>query len=356
MPLLLIENIENSTDLEGRLNRIYKVVSDGTENVETVKTAYLQGTQQRLPQKGEPNDLRSNGDSEMQRKYTVVSDVRVTHRGEDWNTYTVTVSYLPPDEAASNDKSEVSTGKPDYPWNQPPQYSISGDTVLIPMYGADYRGQPLQYSNRVPVILETPNPISIITITRNVLKSKRNSPKLSNDFYQRVNDSTETIQSVTYGARTLLVQSFDVSLERFKETDPKTGKTKTIEYYTESIVMAARKDTWAARVVDEGVKAKHLPDPNKAEGSENKVRMTYRKDGDGLEDTSVQLLNGAGYHIFGDDPDTPVKEAVTSGTTPQGVVIDDFYSKNSGAASITVLAFMPYDEVSFSSMQLNSGF
>jgi hypothetical protein len=353
MPLLSIDNIENSTDLEGRLTATFKVVATEEENVETVKTAYVVKTQIRLPQKGDPNELRTKGGKEMQTRFTVVDDVRVTHRGEDWNTYDVVVTYLPPDEAASNDKDTQVTGKQIYPWNEPPSYTIEGDSIQIPMYGADYRGQPLQYSNGDSIILETPNPISIISITRNVLVRERNSPKLSEDFYQRVNNSTETIQGVKYGPRTLLVQSFGVSLERFKDTDPKTGKTTTVEYYTESIVVAARRDTWAARVLDEGVKAKYT---RKNEEGKKEEIMTYRRDNDKLEDNSVQFLNGKGYHIFGDDPDVPAENAETTGKTPQGVVIDDFYSKNSGVMSRTVLALMPYEEKDFSAMQLGRGF
>jgi len=128
-------------------------------------------------------------------------------------------------------------------------------------------------------------------------------------------------------------------LERYIKIDPETGNRTTIEYYVETQQFAIKKNTWATRVRDEGTYAKIVggDDDGKTKGKSNDDK-TRRS-------ASPFNLNGNGEALGQDADETTT---INTGTTPQGVEIDEDLSDQYGVT----LAFMLFDEVDFSALNL----
>ncbi len=355
MALLRIACTKRTSDEEGRLVEYYTVESDGEENIETVLNAYTRDNQ-RLPRKGEVNILRETSGNT---KLTYVDTIKISHEGKDWNTYKVTVNYLPPEE--SRDKDDTNSDIADYPWNELTEYSQSADIILEAARGRDGKDQPYQYSNGAPMVKEVGYPITNISLIRRPLVSKRNSFELSSEFQQVVNQSTVTLKGTVYPPLTLLVQSFNVNLVRFKETDANTGNVTITEYQEENIILSYNKRTWQEPVIDEGGSSlqKTFKSVDNAWQPDLALLPNVASEGDdkGKQYPDWQRLNGNGQMIGYLDPQNNNKvSATTSGITPQGVEISDEYSVGGdGPEAVTSLLMLDYEQKSFNPLKLNEG-
>ena len=353
MSLLRIAKTRRTTDNKGNLSVSYVLEGDATENVESIQYEYTQQGE-RLPQIGEVNKIRKGVSTDLTKnRQTYVDKVSVAHDGKDHQKYTATVSYVPPEDSKEKDDD---TDGPDYPWNDLTDVSQTGDVIMEQLRGVDKLGNPSQYSNGEPILLESPTPITIYTFTRKVLSSSRNSFALSNQFDKTVNSGPETVMGVPYEKYQLFVQSFDVSLQRFKEVNEDSGVTKVTEYQVESVVVAANKGTWKEFIVDEGNLV--LNKVTNSEGVEKNVYAPFLNKTVGNTVIQTKYLNGNGWPIFDEEgnvlggDNTPQ----TSGKTPQGVPINEELSKATGDAARVVLEQLTYEPVSFSGLKLNEGF
>jgi hypothetical protein len=352
MALLRIELTDRSADDEGNLTEEYTVEAEASENVETIKTAYLIKSQVRLPQIGDVNTLRKEAGGDLAKKLSYVDKVRAKHSGKDWNTYKVTVTYVPPSSGSNKDKTQGEGTE--YPWNDPTDISQTGDVAMEALQGVDKRGNSLRYSNNDLIAQEAPTPLTNITIVRKPLRSKRNSFSLSSEFYQTINSGPETIYGTKYEPRTLLVQAFDVGLERFKQVDDKTGKVTITDYQVESIVITHNKATWDSKIVDEGVVAlEEQEDPNNP-GTTKLVQVPEQNIYTGQIVLKKSPLNGQGRRIF-DEELAVVNSPKTSGETIHGVPIDNLLSIGGGDRAQTILDIAIYEAKSFSGLNLNEG-
>lgn len=356
MGLLRIALTSRTTDEDGRLVEKYTVEADSEENVETILTAYTTDNE-RLPQVGQVNQLRKDAGFS---KLTYVESIKISHDGKDWNTYKVTVNYTPPEE--SKDRGDTNSQVADYPWNDLTEFTQTGDIIIEPARGKDGKGQPYVYSNGVPMISEVGYPITNLNIVRKPLVSRRNSFKLSSDYFQTVNSNNVTIKGTSYDPLTLLVQAFDVTLERFKETDPDTGAITITEYQVENIVLSYNKQTWQTPIVDEGGSSLQKTFQS-VDGSwePNLVMLpntVSEGDDKGKQYPDWQRLNGQGQMIGYLDPEDQTKvEASTSGITPQGVEISsEFSTAGSDASALTSLLMLDYEQQSFNGLKLSEGF
>lgn len=344
MGLVRLELTKRTTDHEGRMVEEYTVEADGTENVETIIPAYTNDGR-RLPQIGTANKLRQQAGYS---KDTFVDKIRITHDGKDHNVYKATVTYVPPEESSQSDDPN-NTGA-NYPWNDPTDLSQTGDVIMVGFKGTDKAGNSLMYSNGTPIVLDMSVPITNINITRKPLKSKRNSFKLSSDYFQKINSNDVTIDGTPYPKHTLLVQAFDVELARFKETDPNTGSVSLTKYQVENIVISHNAMKWYEYVVDEGIANKQeIPTPS---GTVT-TNVPQLNNVTGIISNEPVRLDGRGNAIF-DAEDNAVNTNYPS-QTPQKVKVSSEFSNDDGAASKCVLLFAPYEEEDFSGLKLNEG-
>lgn len=347
--------IEQSTDDDGRLRQMYKLEctndaqGNPTENVESIKLAY-DNNGIGLPKKYTPNPFRKEG-----QRQTFLYDINPSHRGEDYNVFSVTLGWQTPADINDRERDKVNEGKYLYPWEQPAEYSSEPTSVQEFLAERDKRGQPTVFSNGEPITgLGQSTPITVITITRNRLATDTPiSPQLSEDFYQTVNDGPVDINGVSYEARRVLVESFPLKLERFIETNELTGDTKTTKYYSETLRFAVKKNTWATRVTDQGNFYSKDPVPNGKKTAPIEEQIEQRLD-NGIRKAGPFNLSGGGQALGDPNNGDGIVDSTFSGnggSTPQGVEIDE---ANSDEYS-TTLAFMFFEEVDFGPMDINKG-
>jgi len=346
-----IEILDERTDLDSRLTRQYKIV--GTDlNVENVKTAYTADGTQRLPQKGEKNPYQSAN------KATVVSKVTVSQSGTEEGgaaaTFRVTVNYAPQDEASASNRDPENPDNFRFPWDKPAKISISNSTMTVDMWGTDFRGQPLLYSNGEAVNLTKELPLSVISIQRaNRLDKATSGLNLNKTFFQRVNlnqvDITVGGQTQSWNPRELLCASVDIEPELFTYNDPVDGRLISIPYATESITLIGNIYTWATRVVDQG---------NLVRNSSNElVKVTE----DGREISGPHMLNGQGYALLEANFTAGLRGIRNAwdglSTTGNGITVDAVATKaafgSAANARAVFLAFLTYDEIDFTDLRIN---
>lgn len=359
-PIITRINLTKETmDEENRLVRTYKV--EGTNlNVHNVKTAYT-ASGNRLPQKGEKDPYTDVGRAALVTKINATQSGKFDASGSSPGVIDVTVTYAPVDEFNASEKEKTfpgasgggSGGSFNYPWDEPTEFNLDGDSIEVDMWGMDEKDQALAYSNGEPVNLTQPMPLSVMTFQRNVkVGDAADSFDLSAAYYQRVNNAPVSItifnKTYNFGARTLLVAGYPVSLNRYKKIDPLTGVGVSIPYYTENIQLVYRANTWATRIPDQG---HQVIDAN------NKV-VSPRNANDKTRVREV-LLNGAGKQLLDDTVTGALRDplnAPATGTTPApyNVTIDDTATAALNNRMV-ILAFLTYEEVDFTSLDLSRG-
>lgn len=351
-----IDLLDESTDKEHRLTQTFKVQGINL-NVESLQVAFTTNVNGLLPGKtiwkeGAVNPYMKGDPTNA----TIASDISVSRNGKNENVFDVRIAYAPRDEfnAQLTRKKDI---KFRYPWEEDAEYNEDGQTVTVDYWGTDERGQPLQYSNGQNVQLQKDLPLVVISITRQ-RRADDNvpSPALRRAYYQAVNNNTVNITiagiSTAYDPRTLLVSGFPIQLKRFKKIDPITGKVTTIPYFTESITLIGRGNTWATRIPDQGSFYRDGADRKRFINKKTAV----------VEDTD--LLNGQGEQLLklgeaddSDDYDGSGNREILNpyanqDFTPQGVRIDDNFT-NGLSGRMVMLAFLTYEEKNFNDLMLN---
>lgn len=360
-----VQLVDETTDKEGRLTQNYKVTCtnvDGlpSENIETIANAVYTGSKTpseyqkyfyKLPKEFDPNPYRKDGI-----KQTFVSEISVKRSGTDYNTFAVSVKYDTAGALNSRSKDK-NLGKYLYAWEEPTEYSESNSVMEEFLYSTDELGQPTVYSNG-EMITDLTRKTKIKTIS---LRRKRRSVGdgtapvvLANTFFNATNNASVTLEGVTYPIYTLMVGGYDVTLNRFIETDIVTGNSKQIKYYEEDITLIYKANTWATRVKDRGSYYYNVPVAIGDNGA-NKANMTTIKiDAAGNSISSDFALNGGGRaYGHSSDPNTTQSMYVgNGGKTPQGVEIDEATSL---APYDTTLAFLFHPQLNFELLLLTRG-
>jgi len=361
MTISSIELLDESTDNEGRLKQVFKVIadrnSDPPENVESIKTSYTEDGQQ-LPQKGDVNPhLDKLTDPNIQ---TYLDGIDVSRGGKNELVFKVNCQWVRADEFASR-QEDIET---QVPWLKRPDYSETGDTIDQLVY-TDADGKPAKFSNGEAMGFTRPMPVSIIRISR--ARLYQDSPKstdLRKQFYQKVNDGPVTILGTTYADQTLLCQAFDTVLEDFEQVDDNGVETRT-DYFTEDIVLVHNELTWDLNFLDQGnyrfiEVLDNTQDPPESFNPPKFVPFDQHTDPDsGISVVKVYSLNGRGKPLFNEDyEESSGRPTIAFGyggetETGFGTPINTDLSTNINGVYLRI---KPYLKESFAGMNLNAGF